>query len=204
MTQANVKLVYFAWSHNTVAENEYLDSSKARRWQSVVQAIRDGGSTDDVADRIEECLHKTLRQIRKDLPLGELVRSLDDPEKLRGECDQIIGAHDVKYFLMEAANMDAELPQKLEAFVENSIDNCLHDIPWLASDGTGNFSVTVVRNAIGTARNSLQPEIERIAKKLSENPDWSARRLSRRHNSGIREDKTKSMLSESLLAGFRK
>ena len=25
-----------------MAENEYLDSSKARRWQSVVQAIREG------------------------------------------------------------------------------------------------------------------------------------------------------------------
>jgi len=89
---------------------------------------------------------------------------------------------------MEAANMDAELPQKLEAFVENSLDNCLYDIPWLASDGTGDFSVTEVRNAIGTAGNSLQPEIERIAKKLSENPDWHPRRLSRRDNSGIQED----------------
>jgi len=187
-----------------VAENEYLDASKARRWQSVAQAIRDGSSSEDVADRIEECLHKTLRQIRKDLPLGELIRSLDDPERLREICDQITGAHDVKYFLREAANMDAELPHKLEAFVENSLDNCLHDVPWLVSDGTGDFSVTEARNVIGSARSSLQPEIERIVKKLSENPDWHPRRPSRRNKSGSREDKTKAMLAESLLAGFRK
>lgn len=187
-----------------MAENEYLDSSKVRRWQSVAQAIRDGDSSEDVADRIEDCMHKTLRQIRKDLPLDELIRSLDDPERIRGVCDQIDRAHDVKYFLIEAAQMDASLHNKLEAFLETSLDNCLYDIPWLVSDGTNDGSVTKARGIIMTARNIVQPEIERVAKKLAKNPDWHPRRSSHRKNSGQRGDRTKSMLSESLLSGFRK
>jgi len=65
-----------------MAENEYLDSTKARRWYSVVQAIRHGGSVEDVADRVEECFFKTLRQIRKVLPFGEMIRAMEDPDEL--------------------------------------------------------------------------------------------------------------------------
>lgn len=187
-----------------MAENEYLDSSKARRWQSVAQAIRDGASAEDVADRIENCLHNTLLQIRKDLPLGELIRSLNDPHKLRDLCDQIDGAHDVNYFLIEASDLAADTPHQVQVFLEKSLENCLYDIPWLVNDGTGDVSVTVARNIISSARSLVQPEIERIAKKFSDNPDWHPRRSSRRHNSVGQEDKTKAMLAESLLAGFRK
>lgn len=42
---AELSLACFSWSHKTVADNEYLDASKARRWQSVAQAIRDGSSS---------------------------------------------------------------------------------------------------------------------------------------------------------------
>ena len=69
-----------------MAENEYLDSSKACRWRSVVQAIQDGCSIDEVAQRVEECFFKTLRQIRKDLPFAEMIRAMDDPEELSRVC----------------------------------------------------------------------------------------------------------------------
>ena len=74
-----------------MAENEYLDASKARRWQSVAQAIREGSPDSEVRERVEDCLYKTLRQIRKDLPLEELIRRLNDPEQLREMCHQIDG-----------------------------------------------------------------------------------------------------------------
>ena len=188
-----------------MAENEYLDSTKARRWQSVAQAIGDGGSVEDVADRIEDCLHKTLRRIRKDVPLGEIISAFDDPVRLNEVFDQINGAHDVKDFLNEAASMDAvNRMQRLEAFLDKSLNNCLYDIPWLVSDGMGNVSITEARNVLGTARLKVQPEIRRIAKKLAENPNWNFRRSSHRPVSSTSVDKTKSMLSESLLAGFSK
>lgn len=185
-----------------MAENEYLDSSKARRWRSVAQAIRDDCSADEVANRIEKCLHKTLRQIRKDLPLGNLIRSIHDSESLRNQCDQIDGAHDVKYFLAEASAMEADNREQVQAFIEKSLDNCLYDIPSLVADDV--TSVSEARNVISNARSRIQPEIRRLAEKFSENPDWQPRRSSRRRSGTSQEDHTKAMLSESLLSGFRK
>lgn len=166
-----------------MAESEYLDSSKARRWQSVAQAIRDGRPAEDVAFQIKKCLHKTLRQIRKDLPLGDLIRSLHDPDSLRNQCDQIDGAHDVKYFLGEAAATQADPKQQVQTFVEKSLDNCLYDIPWMVADGTGELSVSEARSVISSARSEVQREIERIAEKLSKNSDWQPRRSCRRYRS---------------------
>ena len=65
-----------------MAENEYLDSTKARRWHSVVQVIRGGGSVEEVADSVEECVFKTLRQIRKDLPLADMIRAMKNHQSL--------------------------------------------------------------------------------------------------------------------------
>jgi hypothetical protein len=62
-----------------MAENEYLNSKEARRWQSVVQAIREGFSFDEVAGRVENCFFKTLRQIQKELPFADMIRALDIP-----------------------------------------------------------------------------------------------------------------------------
>lgn len=138
--------ILYEKSYSTVAENEYLDASKARRWQSFAQAIRDGSSDSEVAERIEDCLYKTIRQIRRDLPLEDLVRHLNDPEQLRAMCHQIDGAHDVKYFLIEAADQDADLQGKLSYFLNQSLENCLYDVPYLVADSGGNVSITDARN----------------------------------------------------------
>ena len=86
-----------------MAENEYLDSSKARRWQYVVQAILDGCSVNDVANRVEDCFYKTLREIHKALPLAEMIRALDAPDELDRVCEQVDGGLVVKDFLCHAS-----------------------------------------------------------------------------------------------------
>lgn len=86
-----------------MAENEYLDSTKARRWQSVVQVIRDGGSVEEVAESVEECFFKTLRQIRKDLPLADMIRAMENPDELMRVCQLVDGGEDVKDFIRQAA-----------------------------------------------------------------------------------------------------
>ncbi|WP_437193315.1 hypothetical protein [Planctomicrobium sp. SH527] len=187
-----------------MAENEYLDATKARRWQSVAQAIQEGSSISEVAAKIEDCLHKTLRQIRKDLPLSEMIEHLHDPQKLREMCSRIEGAHDVKYFVIEAADQKGELPEKLSYFLSRSLANCLYDVPYLAANFESDISITGVRNAIRDAEICLQPEIHRIARKLAENPAWNPRRASRRETPAVKVDTTKKMLGESLLVGFRK
>lgn len=187
-----------------MAENEYLDASKARRWQSVAQAIREGSSDSEVAEKIEDCLYKTIRHIRKDLPLQELIRLLNEPEQLREMCHRIDGAHDVKYFLIEAADQETDLQGKLSYFLNQSLENCLYDVPYLVADSAENVSITDARNTVRNAGRSLQSEIQRIAAKLAENSGWIPRRANRRDKPITKVDTTQKMLGESLLAGFRK
>ena len=119
-------------------------------------------------------------------------------------CDNIDGAHDVKYLLIEAAELNAELPECLSHFLSQSLENCLYDVPWSVACSTGEISVTEARSIVRRAKRDLQPEIERIAQKLAENPDWLPRRAGGRYKSRHQADRTEAMLGESLLAGFRK
>lgn len=187
-----------------MAENEYLDASKARRWQSVVHAIREGSSDLEVAERIKDCLYKIIRQIRKDMPLEELIGRLNDPEQLRTMCHQIPGAHDVKFFLIEAAEQDADMQGKLSYFLNQSLENCLYDVPYLVAESAGNVSITDARSIVRSAGSSLQSEIQRIAAKLAKNPSWIPRRAIRRDKPVAKVDTTEKMLRESLLPGLRK
>lgn len=187
-----------------MAENEYLDASKARRWQSVAQAIRERASDSEIAEKIVDCLYKTLRQIRKDLPLEKLVRHLLDPEQLRAMCHQVDGAHDVKYFLIEAADQDTDLLGKLSHFLSRSLENCLYDVPYLVSESADNVNITEARGIVRSAGSNLKSEIQRIAAKLADDPGWIPRRASRRDKPVAKVDTTERMLGESLLAGFRK
>lgn len=119
-------------------------------------------------------------------------------------CHQIDGAHDVKYFLIEAADQDIDLQGKLSYFLNQSLENCLYDVPYLVADSGGNVSITDARNTVRNAGRSLQAEIQRIAAKLAENPGWIPRRANRRDKPVAKVDTTEKMLGESLLAGFRK
>ncbi len=108
-----------------MAENEYLDSSKARRWLSVAQAIRDECSDEEIADRIQECFYKTLRAIAKDLPLSDMfAAAAHDPAELARMCDGIKGGHDVKDFLLQAAQTRFGTETMLETFLNDSLNNC--------------------------------------------------------------------------------
>ena len=187
-----------------MAENEYLDSSKARRWYSVVQAIRDGCSVDEVADRIEECLFKTLRQIRKDLPFAEMIRAMDDPDELTRVCQSVDGGSDVKDFLMQAALEKASRSEQLKQFLKYALGNCLYDLPWMAAIFDDSINITQVRAMLAEAPSHLSDEIQRVANKFAENPDWVPRRAGRGQPTLSQDDRTRNMLGQSLVAGFKK
>lgn len=86
-----------------MAENEYLDSTKARRWFAVAEGIRDGCDFDELTMRVQDRFYKTLRIICKDLPVVEMLSAVDDPQKLVRLCEHIEGGSDVKDLLLAAA-----------------------------------------------------------------------------------------------------
>ena len=77
-----------------MAENEYLDSTRARRWLTVADLLRDGCDLDVLTDRVKGQFSKTLQKIGQDIPLSDLISLMDDPAKLRQRCDGIEGAVD--------------------------------------------------------------------------------------------------------------
>jgi ABC-type oligopeptide transport system substrate-binding subunit len=86
-----------------MAENEYLDSRKARRWASVAGAIRNRLPIDEIGRLVLEQFQKTMRNIAKDMPLPEWISASKDPNELAKSFDGISGAFDVKDALFQAA-----------------------------------------------------------------------------------------------------
>ena len=46
-----------------MAENEYLDSTKAQRWLSVADAIRDGCDVDVLTEKVRAAFYKTIQKM---------------------------------------------------------------------------------------------------------------------------------------------
>lgn len=187
-----------------MAENEYLDSTKARRWHSVAEGIRDGCDSNELTDRTRDRLYMTLKSIRKDLPFADLLATAGDPQKLSRVCEAIEGASDVKDILLEAAVEGGTLREVLERFLSRALHNCLYDVPYLAAELGENVNISLARQQMQSVQLSLAPEVHWIATKLSENPSWRPQRPRGNSAAKSQTDHTRSMLNESLIAGFRR
>jgi hypothetical protein len=186
-----------------MAENEYLDSSKARRWMAVAEGVRDDIDLDELIVRVRDRFHKTLKVLFKDVPFPEIVEASNDIQKLTQICNGIDGATDVKDFLFIAAKQSGDRVQFLERFFTDALDRCLHDIPYLAARLSSEVNISDGRRAMQSVQRELRPEIARLANKFAENPAWKLQRQRAQANSITPTDNTEVMLKESLIAGFR-
>ena len=187
-----------------MAENEYLDSSKAQRWQAVAQAIRENRDITEIGKLVLDKFYKTLRNIRKDLPLSELIEAVDDPTKLAHLCSRIHGAQDVKYFLIQAALDESGRQKVLDKFLHDALRNCLSDIPYIACKVGDKVNMSDARHVLDDVQISLTSDLRRIAEKLADNPSWVPKRQLGSHKNVAPKVGTESMLGESLIVGFKK
>src|SRR5687767_12856298 len=72
-----------------MAESESLNLGRARRWQTVVQAVVDGASTKDLTELARKCLYRTLQAVRKQVPFDALLNAACNcpdtlPDLIRG------------------------------------------------------------------------------------------------------------------------
>lgn len=188
-----------------MAENEYLDSTKSRRWLPVADGLREGCNTEELVERVQKAYYKTLRNLCQEIPLADLVASINDPAKLSQLCQNIDGASDVKTLLQEAAEGSNNAVAALEKFLRLGLANCLYDIPYLASERGGDMNLSEARQRLDDVQMRLASDRRRMAEKLAENPSWKP--LRQRKEPTIVQaavDVTRSLLSESLIAGFRK
>lgn len=186
-----------------MAENEYLDSRKARRWSAVAEAVRNRCQTGEISKLVLDRFRKTLRNIAKDVPLEEWIAAIGDPSELERAFDAVDGAVDVKDLLLRAAAKGGEPEQVVERFLNQALENCLYDIPYIAADLDGGVNLSEARRTLNEVRGGISPEIQRMAKKFADNPAWLPRSPSEKSDAP-KQDQTVKMLGESLIAGFRR
>ena len=188
-----------------MAENEYLDSTKARRWLSVADGILEGCDLDELADRIEKCLCKTLRIVGQDIPLADLIANVSDPAKLSQLCQSVEGASDVKSLLLDAAQNNDNPVAAVQQFLNSCLENCLYDIPYLAAERSRDINISEVRRRLDEVKMQLASDFRGMAEKWTGNPSWKPQlKRSRSATDKTVVDVTKSLLTESLIAGFRR
>ena len=187
-----------------MAENEYLDSTKAIRWRVIAQAIREGRDIDDITELVRDRFYKTLRNIRRDLPLSELIESIGDPAELGRLVEGIDGAWDVKDFLIQAAHEENGRQDVLDRFLRDALGNCLYDIPHQAATIDGDVNLSGARHIMNDVQRRLAPDLRSIAKKLDDDPSFSPRMRGGSKRPAALGNDTGAMLGESLITGFRK
>jgi hypothetical protein len=188
-----------------MAENEYLDSTKSRRWLAVADGLREGCDLDELTERIGVKFHKSFRELGQEIPLDVLIANINNPVKLEEVCHSFEGASDVKSLLLEATQNCNSPVTALQQFLRDALQRILYDIPWIASERSGHSNVSDDRRRLDEARMRLEPDLRRMAEKWAENPSWKpVRQRKGPATAQAKVDVTRSMLSESLIAGFRK
>lgn len=188
-----------------MAENEYLDSTKARRWRAVAEGLRDGCDTEELTERVRNQFYKSLRHVQKEIPqFADMLDAVDKPDVLHGICNSVVGAVDVKDAMLEAAFEGTNRAGKIESFLGNALESCLYDLPVLAAEMGEDGNLSDRRIKLRNVRDALAPDLLRIAGKLAVNPNWAPRLPPAAKSLANPVDKTRTMLSESLISGFRK
>src|SRR5947209_6125968 len=119
-----------------MAESESLNVGRARRWQPVLQAAGNGASVDALTVMARRCLYRTIRAVRKQIPLNDLLNAACNnpstlPDLIRG-CKQ---GRDYARLFQRVACPGASREQVLIAYQEAVCTNFLDQIRGrLASD----------------------------------------------------------------------
>ncbi len=188
-----------------MAENEYLDSTKARRWRAVAEGLRDECDSEELTERVKNQFYKTIRRIQKDLPqFADMLAAIDKPDVLQGICNQMIGAADVKDAILEAAFEGTGRDVKIEHFLGRALEGCLYDIPYTAAEIGDGGNMSDHRRRLDGVRVDLGSDIHRMAMNFAAKPSWIPRMSPGSRSLVSVSDKTDVMLSESLIQGFRK
>lgn len=187
-----------------MAENESLDLDNpyGRRWAILAGLIRKGEPFDRMASGVRKALyrgfHNALKQFAEyGITIEILLQGRHSQQSLRQFIRQTQG-HDYIRLFADVANAGPWLDTRglLEAFVtgiwETAEDGIAHRV--VGSNGLTSF--TDVRGYLDQVAEQIRPEINHIARRLSENPSWNPRIP---NGTKVQADATADMLSMSLL-----
>jgi hypothetical protein len=192
-----------------MAENEFLDLARSRRWQRVYRGVVEGRPSDQIAPLVAICLRQTINSIRKpsfaegspQVPLGDLLEAWEHgPEAVEQMVRKKCRGHDYARLFGEATLDTATPKEALVGFTSAICEKFFDQIAVRGAKGDGGNTFAQVRSKLNQIREYLTPEICEIAHQLSTDPGKQLRRPrpARTDAKAISLD-TPSILNESLL-----
>ena len=188
-----------------MAENESLDLDDpyGRRWDIVFRSIRKDEPFEKVVQRVRRALYRGLRNALKQvaeygITLKMLVENRSSPLALRQFARKTLG-HDYVHLFGQVASASSHLDTEglLRAFVgaiwEAAGDRIACKV--VTSDGPTSFNG--MRDYLARVAEQVEPDVDRIARKLAEDPSWKLRMPAGTNDQ--QADSTPEMLSMSLL-----
>ncbi len=188
-----------------MAENESLDLDDpyGRRWDIVFQSIRNNEPLDKVAQRVRRAIYRGFRNALKQLTecgitLRTLLDNRNSPLALRQFAKMALG-HDYVHLFAQVASASSHLDTEglLRAFVGAIWDAAGDRIAYKIVTSDGPTSLNGMRDYLARVAEQVAPDVDRIARKLAEDPSWKLRMPAGTNDQ--QADSTPEMLAMSLL-----
>jgi hypothetical protein len=192
-----------------MAENESLDLGKpgGQRWIHVLDAVKKRQSPEIVAHKASRKLPQALRKAFKEFAeLGvsfeQFLQNRNDPKALARLTRKCQG-HEFAHLFAEtaAAEINADNRQLIGSFLNGIVDRVTDQI---VQEVVGKSwpDLISVRDLFSQMRRCMEPDIQRIAKKLDHDPSWLPTVRSRKKDDV--ENPTQDLLTVSLLGVAQK
>ncbi|MBI1901867.1 MAG: hypothetical protein HYS13_12245 [Planctomycetia bacterium] len=187
-----------------MAENESLDlqSPGARRWDEIFDRLCTGQAPEEVAPDVFEAIRRAYRQSLADIKrngvqYSQLLESRASPEKLN---DNVRQAKNHPYALLlrdECVSKDAESAHDiLRSFVLAIWQTMSDQFLVTRASPTEGRTLADLQSLVENVTRLIQPELDRLAARLSENPDRVPRK---KPGKGPKADSTDEQIEKSLL-----
>jgi len=182
-----------------MAENESLDLGKTPRWQRVHHALLNGETSEQVAVIAQESLYRTLQAVKKLIPFDQLLSAAcNESDVLLDLIRQCGKGHEFARLFQEVADKGRGREGVLQDYLGTICDRFLEQIAPHLFPSERWHSIAELRLRLSEVRELLKDDIDRIAHKLAENPEWRPR-MPPSHNGSGSKKSTHALLNESLL-----
>lgn len=182
-----------------MAENESLDLGKAPRWRTVFTAVNRHETSEEVGEKARKSLYRTLRAVKKLIPFDQLLSaSCNDPDRLPDLIRSCSKGRDFARLFQDVAQKGAGRETVLQDYLWALCDRFFDQIATRTISTDQWASVSDLHRHLAEVKECLCDDINLIAQKLAECPDWQIRMRPSR-NGSVSQTATSALLNESLL-----
>ena len=188
-----------------MAENESLDLGQpgGQRWKHVLDGVKKKQTPEEVARKARPKIPAALRKAFKEfaeagVTFDQFLANRKDAKALTRLVRKCQG-HEYAHLFAEtaAAETDADNRQLIGYFLNGVLDRVTDQITQQVSGSEAWPDISSVRDFLSQVRRCLEPDLQRIAKKLADDPNWNP--TTRKRKRGEDTNPTQELMNMSLL-----